>query len=454
MIRFLTKYPLYHDNNPHNIVVFSQNLNENYMCFYDFYDRIVKTDLVALRLIIHTLQFSLRLAMKQYFLVFCMVCQVAFGAVVSSQTWESGSTLFGFFQKYNIPASVYYDLPPEDRELTSEIYAGVRYYTAFDDANNLLQALIPIGDGMQIHIFRYKDGYKMDFTPIAYFENEQRLVLSIQRSIYQDLMEITDDQGLVNELLNAYKNSISFNRTVLKGDKVALIYNRKYRLGKPLGNAQIKVAMVETNKKPNYLFAYNGRYYDIKGKEIEGFLLSMPIVGARISSKFSLGRKHPILGFVRPHYGVDYAAPKGTIVSAAGSGTIVFAGQKGGYGNVIEVRHENGIKTVYAHLNSFAPGMKAGKYVKKGQYIAKVGNTGLSTGPHLHFGVYKNNQPVNPLGNIKAATKELDKAHKEHFAKLSDDFKGQIEGILAQVQEEQKESIVVSLPVGGAEELQ
>ena len=257
-----------------------------------------------------------------------------------------------------------------------------------------------------------KDGYKMDFTPIAYFENEQRLVLSIQRSIYQDLMEITDDQGLVNELLNAYKNSISFNRTVLKGDKVALIYNRKYRLGKPLGNAQIKVAMVETNKKPNYLFAYNGRYYDIKGKEIEGFLLSMPIVGARISSKFSLGRKHPILGFVRPHYGVDYAAPKGTIVSAAGSGTIVFAGQKGGYGNVIEVRHENGIKTVYAHLNSFAPGMKAGKYVKKGQYIAKVGNTGLSTGPHLHFGVYKNNQPVNPLGNIKAATKELDKAHK------------------------------------------
>ena len=421
--------------------------------FRIFYDRIAKADLVVLRCISHIILF-LRLAMKRYFLILCVAYQAAFGAVVSNQIWESGSTLFGFFQKYNIPASVYYDLPPEDRELTSEIYAGVRYYTAFSEEGSLLQALIPIGDGMQIHIFRYKDGYKMDFTPIAYFENEQRIVLPIQRSIYQDLMEVTDDQGLVNELLNAYKNSISFNRTVLKGDKVALIYNRKYRLGKPLGNAQIKAAMVETNKKPNYLFAYNGRYYDIKGKEIEGFLLSMPIVGARISSKFSLGRKHPILGFVRPHYGVDYAAPKGTVVSAAGSGTIIFVGQKGGYGNVIEVRHENGIKTVYAHLNSFAPGMKVGKYVKKGQYIAKVGNTGLSTGPHLHFGVYKNNQPVNPLGNIKAATKELDKSHKEQFAKLSDEFKGQIETILAQVQEEQRESIVVSLPVGGAEGLQ
>ena len=189
--------------------------------------------------------------MKSYILIFCISLQCIFGAVVNNQTWESGSTLFGFFQKYNIPASVYYDLPAEDRELTSEIYAGVRYYTALDDDNNLLQALIPIGDGMQIHIFRYKNGYKMDFTPVTYFENEQRLVISVQRSIYQDLMEVTDDQGLVNELLNAYKNSISFNRTVLKGDKVALIYNRKYRLGKPLGNAQIKAAMVETNKKPN-----------------------------------------------------------------------------------------------------------------------------------------------------------------------------------------------------------
>ncbi|RDU54800.1 endopeptidase [Helicobacter sp. MIT 00-7814] len=379
-----------------------------------------------------------------FLLVF--LSQSAFGAVVESAVWENGNTLFGFFQKYNIPTSVYYDLNPEDRELTSEIYAGVRYFTALDSENNLVQALIPIGDGMQIHISRHNGSYKIDFTPIAYFETKQQIVLSIQKSAYQDLMELTDDKGLVNEFLSAYKNSVNFSRNVLKGDRLALVYERKYRLGNPLGNARIKAAMIETNKKPNYLFSFNnGRYYDIQGKEIEGFLLYTPIKTARISSRFSLGRKHPILGFVRPHYGVDYAAPKGSTVLSAGNGVINFVGKKGGYGNVIEIRHENGLKTIYAHLDSFAPGMKTGKSVKKGQYIAKVGSTGLSTGPHLHFGVYKNNRPINPLGNIKTQVKELLNKEKEEFLALANAYKGELDTIIAQADTEQKQALIVRL---------
>lgn len=292
----------------------------------------------------------------------------AYAAVVHNGVWENGNTLFGFFQKYKIPASVYFELSPEDRELTGEIYTGVRYFVALDEKDNLLQALIPIGDGMQIHIFRYKDSYKIDFRPIAYFESRQQIVLAIQKSAYQDLMELTDDKGLVNEFLSAYKNSVNFSRNVIKGDKLALIYDRKYRLGIPLGNPRIQAAMIETNRKPNYIFSFNnGRYYDANGKEIEGFLLYAPIRFARISSRFSLGRKHPILGFVRPHYGVDYAAPKGTKVVSAGNGVVSFVGKKGGYGNVIEIRHENGLKTIYAHLDSFAPGMQSGRPVKRGQ---------------------------------------------------------------------------------------
>lgn len=371
----------------------------------------------------------------------------AYAAVVHNGVWENGNTLFGFFQKYKIPASVYFELSPEDRELTGEIYTGVRYFVALDEKDNLLQALIPIGDGMQIHIFRYKDSYKIDFRPIAYFESRQQIVLAIQKSAYQDLMELTDDKGLVNEFLSAYKNSVNFSRNVIKGDKLALIYDRKYRLGIPLANPRIQAAMIETNRKPNYIFSFNnGRYYDASGKEIEGFLLYAPIRFARISSRFSLGRKHPILGFVRPHYGVDYAAPKGTKVVSAGNGVVSFVGKKGGYGNVIEIRHENGLKTIYAHLDSFAPGMQSGRPVKRGQYIAKVGSTGLSTGPHLHFGVYKNNRPINPLGNIKTDRKELRDKEKQEFLASANTYKSELDFLIAEAQlTEDRQAIVVRL---------
>ncbi|TLD90422.1 M23 family metallopeptidase [Helicobacter sp. MIT 03-1614] len=359
--------------------------------------------------------------MKKVFMLIS-VCSFCFGAVAHNQTWETGYTLFAFFQKYNIPTSVYYNLPPKDKELTSEVYAGVTYYTLLGDDGELIQALIPIGDGMQIHIFKRDGAYMLDFTPMIYFEQEQTISLSIQKSPYQDLLEMTRDNGLVGEFLNAYKNSINFH-SILKNDRLAVIYDRKYRLGKPLKNASIKAAVVEINKKPHYLFRFNnGRYYNKEGKEIQGFLLQTPVAGARISSKFSLGRRHPILGTIRPHYAVDYAAPKGTPIVAAADGVVIFAGKKGGYGNLIEIRHENNLKTLYAHMSSFVTGMKSGKRVKRGQMIGRVGSTGLSTGPHLHFGLYRNNVPINPLSNVKAVSKELKDKEKQDFDSLKEHF--------------------------------
>ena len=180
---------------------------------------------------------------------------------------------------------------------------------------------------------------------------------------------------------------------------------------------------MEINKKPHYIFRFNnGRYYNKDGKEIQGFLLQTPVAGARISSRFSLGRKHPILGTIRPHYAVDYAAPKGTPIVAAADGVVIFAGKRGGYGNLIEIRHENNLKTLYAHMNSFASGMKSGKKVKRGQLIGRVGSTGLSTGPHLHFGLYRNNVPINPLSSVKAVSKELQGKEKEKFMAVSESF--------------------------------
>ena len=338
---------------------------------------------------------------------------LTFGATSKSEIWGSGETFLKFLEGKNIPSSVYWNLHAEDKELTAEIYAGVRYYT-LEDNGELIQALIPLNDEMQIHLYRDGSECKVDFIPVKYFKNSAQIAISIQKSPYQDLYELTGDTNLSNEFVNIYKNSIDFSRGVLRDDKLALIYDYKYRLGRGFGSPDIKAALIETNRKPNFLFAHtNGKYYDEKGNEMQGFLLNLPVFGARISSRFSLNRKHPILKVRRPHYGIDYAAPKGTAVRAAAGGKVVFAGSKSGYGKVVEIMHDSGLKTLYGHLNSYS--VKKGQRVKNGQKIAQVGNSGLSTGPHLHFGLYKNNRPINPNLSIRTAKSVLDKNEKTAF---------------------------------------
>ena len=348
-----------------------------------------------------------------------------FGATSSNDIWNKGYTFLQFLESYGIPSSVYWNLYPEDKELTAEIYAGVRYYTLVDDNNTLLQALIHINDETQIHIVKDGEDYKVDFIPVKYFSSTNSIALSIQKSPYQDIVELIGDANLANEFINTYKNTINFSKNVAKNDKLAIIYSSKYRLGRSFGTPEIKASLVETNGKPNFLFAYSdGKHYDQNGNEITGLLLHTPVSNSRISSRFSLNRMHPILKVKRPHYGVDYAAPYGTNVKVAADGKVVFAGVKTGYGKVVEVIHENGLKTLYAHLSKI--NAKKGQRVKTGQIIGKVGNSGLSTGPHLHFGLYKNNKPINPLSNIRTQKSVLAKEQKEEFLKIAKTYEKQL----------------------------
>lgn len=352
-----------------------------------------------------------------------------FGATTTSKLWEKGFTFLQFLESYNIPASTYWNLFDEDKELTAEIYTGVRYYTLVDDNNKLIQALIPLNDETQIHVFMDGDTYKVDFIPISYFSTSNSIAISIQKSPYEDLVELTGDATLANEFINTYKNTINFKRNVIKNDKLAIIYDYKYRLGRTLGNPEIKASLIETNKKPNFLFAYNnGKYYDEKGNEITGLILLNPVVNARISSRFSINRMHPILKVRRPHYGVDYAAPHGSPVKAAASGRVVFAGYKAGYGKVVEVMHDNGLKTLYAHLSAIS--VKSKQSIKAGHKVGRVGTSGLSTGPHLHFGLYRNNKPIDPLSNIKSAKNVLTKQQKEEFMKIAKAYEEQLKVVI------------------------
>ncbi|MDX1801612.1 MAG: M23 family metallopeptidase, partial [Marinobacter sp.] len=141
----------------------------------------------------------------------------------------------------------------------------------------------------------------------------------------------------------------------------------------------------------------NSDYYTPEGRSMRKAFLRTPVDFARISSSFNLHRKHPVLNTIRAHKGTDYAASTGTPIKAAGEGKIVYAGRKGGYGNAIVIQHGYNITTLYGHMNGFARGIRSGKHVKQGQVIGYVGQTGLATGPHLHYEFRVNGAPRNPV---------------------------------------------------------
>ncbi|QOG11781.1 peptidoglycan DD-metalloendopeptidase family protein [Arcobacter sp. FWKO B] len=344
-------------------------------------------------------------------------------------SWPKGETLLTFLDKYNISQQIYFELSYTDKELCAEITADTTFQKLFDSQGLIQHVLIPISEEMQIHIHKV-DGanYKLDIVPIEFQEIEQTLVLSIESSPYQDIVNQTGNKLLANELVRAFNKSLDFRR-LRAGDLIAIKYKHKIRMGKYFGTPHIDVAMVEVRKTPNYIFKNDadGRYYDDKGRSLNSFFLQTPLQYNRISSPFDLKRFHPVLKIYRPHFGVDYAAPTGRRINSAADGRVIFVGNKGGYGKTIEIQHANGYKTLYAHLNGYAKGIRAGKNVKQGDLIGYVGTTGVSTGPHLHFGVYHHGRAVDPIKVINSSRKELPQKDKNIFLSKANTLKKEVE---------------------------
>ncbi|MCX2682538.1 peptidoglycan DD-metalloendopeptidase family protein [Campylobacter sp. MIT 21-1685] len=360
-------------------------------------------------------------------LLFLFLFAIKSFAVLSMEelTWNSGDTLLQFLQKNSIPMSLYYNLDKEDQELASEIASKIKYQVLKDENNDIEQVLIPISDDLQIHIYKDKDSqYILTFTPISYQKEERILNLTIKSSAYQDVYKQSKSSTLARAMVRAFRESVNF-RNIQPGDTIVLYYEQKRRMGKLWGDIAIKMAMVEINKNAKEVFSYNDLFYDKNGKEIGPFLLINPVNYTRISSGFSTARYHPVLKRYRAHLGIDYSAPTGTAVRSAGDGTIVFVGLQGGYGNVVKVQHNSGYLTLYAHLSRFAK-IKKGQKVKQGQLIAYVGSTGMSTGPHLHFGVYFNNKAINPNSVVKIVKSELSGKTKENFKQTIAQYKKKV----------------------------
>lgn len=339
--------------------------------------------------------------------------------------WSQGVSYLTFLQQNNLPIrDLYYNLDKDDQKLTEEVRTGINYQFLRSNTNEILQVLIPMNDELQIHLYKAKDTYKFEVIPIISEVRRESFVLKITHSPYYDIIKATGSKKLAQLFVANYRYSLNFKRDLRKGDTLVMMYDQKYRLGKPFSMPILKAAMIEMRGKKHYIYhnTKDDRYYNQKGNEVEGFLLARPVKHARISSYFTKRRFHPILKKYRAHLGVDYAARRGTPIVAAGSGKVIFAGRTRGYGNLIKIRHSDGYMTLYAHMKSFRRGMKRGKYVKKGHTIGYVGSTGLSSGPHLHFGLYKHGRAINPLRVVQVTTKKLKGKKRKAFFKLKDNY--------------------------------
>jgi murein DD-endopeptidase MepM/ murein hydrolase activator NlpD len=241
------------------------------------------------------------------------------------------------------------------------------------------------------------------------------------------------DQTALN-LADLFAWDIDFVLDIQQGDEFTVTYEQLNQDGKYIGDGAIIAARFVNRGREYRAVRYTApdgvaRYYTADGRSLRKAFLRAPVEFSRISSRFNPARRHPILNTLRAHKGIDYAAPSGTPVRAAGDGRVRFRGQKGGYGNVLELAHANGVVTVYGHLSRFAKGLASGSRVEQGQVVAYVGKTGLATGPHLHYeyrvnGVFRNPQTVSLPDSAP-----LDAA-------LRTDFTSQTTPLLAALQEQ------------------
>ncbi len=247
----------------------------------------------------------------------------------------------------------------------------------------------------------------------------------INSTLYESMLKRGETPMLVYKFADIFAWEIDFTTETHNGDSFVVVFEKVFCDSQFFDYSNIVAVRYKGKVGEYYGIYFNDPagyddYYNLKGESLRKALLKSPLRYSSISSYFAKSRYHPILKVWRPHHGLDYSAPKGTPVSSIGDGVVSFKGWKGGYGNLIEIKHKNNFKTRYGHLSGFAKGIYQGKHVKMGELIGYVGSTGLSTGPHLHFELHKDGVPINPLTVKLPRAPSVKKEYFEQFAQVRD----------------------------------
>ncbi len=267
----------------------------------------------------------------------------------------------------------------------------------------LLALLFPLnGKDATLVVERKNDGF---------VASEQALQMTAQThfksgEIISSLFGATDAAGIpdaiATQLAEIFSGDIDFYRDLRKGDRFTVVYESMIHNGQHVRSGRVLAAEFVNNNKTHQAYWFQaeegkGGYYSADGKNLRKAFLRSPLEFSRVTSGFSNARRHPVLQITRAHKGIDYGAPIGTRVRAVADASVEFAGRQGGYGNLVILKHQGAYSTAYGHLNGFAPGIRKGVRVSQGDTIGFVGQTGVATGPHLHYEFRINSQQVNPM---------------------------------------------------------
>jgi murein DD-endopeptidase MepM/ murein hydrolase activator NlpD len=349
---------------------------------------------------------------------------------------KSGDSLAKIFSQLDLSPQQLHQVLTSDSAAHNlkKIYPGQTIRLLTSPEAGLLQLDYQIDELNALKVRRLGD----NFDIVTSHRIPERRIINATGTIDSSLFIAAQNAGLSNnmtmELANIFGWDIDFVLDIRRGDQFALLYEELYLDGEKIGDGEILAAVFVNQGSTFQAVRYtdqSGRtdYYSLDGKSMRKAFLRTPVEFSRISSRFSLGRKHPILNRIRAHKGVDYAATTGTPVKATGDGKIIHRGRKGGYGNAIIIQHGTKYSTLYGHLSKFRGGLKTGSRVRQGQVIGYVGSTGLATGPHLHYELRVDGVHRDPLRVKLPGADPLPEKYRKDFEEKSATLIAQLDTI-------------------------
>lgn len=362
---------------------------------------------------------------------------------------KSGQTIAGILQNAGVSGGEAYKIVEAMSEYIDvrKIRAGQSFKARFEpeasdedgsESMVLAEMVMDIDPLKSVSISKFGEDFSAELKEKEVVSKIYAGAAEIQTSLYGSAARSGIPSQAIAKMIRMYSWSVDFQRDIRRDDRIELMYEvMETEDGEPVKYGEIQYANLTVGGVDMPLYRFEGKngevgYYDHNGRSIKKTLMKTPVDGARMSSGYGM-RKHPILGYGKMHKGVDFAAPVGTPVYAAGDGVLERVGRNGGYGNYIRLRHNSTLKTAYAHLHKFAPGISAGKRVKQGQVIAYIGSTGRSTGPHLHYEVLMNGSQVNPNRVDLPVGESLEgeelKQFKQIVKKINKEYKDRMNGM-------------------------